>query len=517
MNMTEDMTPALPTDQQTVAVSSETDTWCPPAFKVSGIFSSHMVLQREKPIKIWGFSDTPGSRVAGCFMGETVTATVGEDRRWMLTFYPRPYTTEPQILMISDDRDHTVTFEDILIGDVYLIGGQSNAELYLASCMTLTPSIEFDERDNFRLFTQTQAYPYTHQDLCAMPQPDIINPDWCWKRPDREASLNFSAMGWYFAHEATKHTDIPLGLVMMCAGGACLSELLPIELAHGEGYTAGGNVQEGGYYNTLIHPLEGLAFRAQLFFQGESEGGNRYRAERYDYELALLIADERARFGQSFPFYNVQLSDYREEGKSYFPYLDMIRVKQYDALALIPDSTLTVDMDLGAPEDHPDWAHSPRKMELGERLALLILAKEYGIGRMTECGSPRPVTAMLNPAHTAVTIEFTDVAAGLIVSGHNPADSYGMEVQGFSFGDYDHRTLAKATLSSRHSVTVDLPAAAAAVLTDPNAAPETVAEAKAQISRVNYAYFHRVTPETADLRGGNNLPAPAFSLPVMGL
>ena len=61
-----------------------------PDFKVSGIFSSHMVLQRDAPVKIWGFSDPPGSRVAGCFMGETVTATVGEDHTWALTFSPRP-------------------------------------------------------------------------------------------------------------------------------------------------------------------------------------------------------------------------------------------------------------------------------------------------------------------------------------------------------------------------------------------------------------------------------------------
>lgn len=239
-----DNTPALPTEEKTTATETAS-TWVCPAFKVSGVFSSHMVLQREKPIKIWGFSDTPGSRVAGAFMGETVTATVGDDNRWTLTFSSHLYECEPQIMVISDDRGHTVTLEDILVGDVWLIGGQSNAELNLAPCMALTPSMDFYEGDNFRLFTQTQAYPYTHQELCATPQPDVINPDWCWKRPDREASLTFSAMGWYFAHEVTKHIGIPLGMVMMAAGGACVRELLPVELAHGEGYFFGANVQEG--------------------------------------------------------------------------------------------------------------------------------------------------------------------------------------------------------------------------------------------------------------------------------
>lgn len=503
--MSDTHTPALPTDNMTTADASATYAWVVPTFKVSGVFSSHMVLQREQPIRLWGFSDTPGSLVKGQFMGEIVTATVDDDYRFTLTFTARNATREPQKMTISDDRDHMVTFDDVLVGDVWLIGGQSNAELHVEPCMTLTPSVEFDENDPFRLFAQSQAYAWSRPDLTPMPAPDVIHPDWCWKCPDREASLEFSAMGWYFARELMKYTDVPQGLIMMAAGGACIRELLPMELAHGEGYFSGGNVCEGGYYNTLIHPFLGLSFRAMLFFQGESEGGDRTLAEKYAYDLTLLVTDERARFGRPFPFYNVQLSDYRDEGTVIFPYHDIVRIQQYRALSLISDSTLTVDMDLGSPDDYPDWAHSPRKLELGERLALLVLAKEYGVNRISESASPRPVTATANSEGTAVTIEFTDISAGLIVAGHTPADSYGMEVQGFSIGDYDHRTPAHAVVSSRHSVTVNLPEGM------------KMSDLPAEQRMINYAYFLRVTPENADLRGGNNLPAPAFSLPVFGV
>ncbi len=498
MSIEEQNTLALPTTEETVSTAGA--VWTPPAFKLSGLFSSHMVLQREENIRVWGFSDTPGSRVAGCFMGETVTATVGEDFRFTLTFSPHAYTRDGQIMVISDDRGHMVTMKDILIGDVYLIGGQSNAEMHLAPCMTLTPSMECDENDNFRLFMQGQAHAAAHQELCTTPQPDIIHPDWTWKCPDREASLEFSAIGWYMARELQKRIDIPVGLVMMAAGGACLSELLPAELAHAQGYTCGANVPEGGYYNTLIHPLEGLAFRAQIFFQGESEGIWRDRAEKYAYELTLLVTDERARFGKKFPFYNVQLSDYRDEGAQCFPFHDIVRNGQFDALSLIADSTLTVDMDLGAPDDWADWPHSPRKLELAERLAALVLAKEYDVGRLTDAQSPRPYAASFNGDRTHILVEFADIGAGLIVSGHNPMDSCTMEVQGFSVGDYEHRTPARAVIATRHSVMVEIPAGF-----DP-----------ALLTHVNYAFSTRVTPENADLRGGNNLPAPAFSIRIMG-
>ncbi len=495
MAQTDDIkAPARPTDGQTFATVST--TWTPPAFKVSGVFSSHMVLQRDEPIRVWGFSDTPGSVVTATFMGDTVRATVGEDYRFTLTFSAHAYTREEQTMTVSDDRGHSVTFDDILIGDVYLFGGQSNIELNLSACMHLTPNAVFDENDSFRIFMETQEQPYIHQELCTEPQPDVICDDFTWKRPTEEVSLCFAAVAWYFGKEMQKQVDIPLGLLSMAAGGACLCELLPRELAHVQGYMNGANVPEGGYYNTLIHPIEGLAFRAQIFFQGESEGIWRERAEKYRYELALLVEDERTRFGRKFPFYNVQLCDYCQIGAENFVYTDIVRLQQFDALSVIPDSTLTVCYDLGPEEDYPDWPHSPRKLELAERLAKLVLAKEYGIGQVSEAQSPRPVSASFNDDKTAVIVEFTDVGAGLIVSGHTPADSYGMAVQGFSFGDYEHRTPARATVVTRHSCMVEIPADI-----DP-----------AALTQVNYAFASHITPETADLRGGNNLPAPAFRI-----
>lgn len=490
-------TPALPTqERKTVDVAAQVMQEKPlPAFKVSGVFSSHMVLQREKPILIWGFSDTPDSRICGRFDGECVETTVPQEGKWVLKFSPRPYNREGQTMIISDDRGHEAVMEDILIGDVWLIGGQSNAELPLGPCMTLTPSVEFYEDEAIRLFIQTQAYVYTHQEDCLAPQEDIVNPEWCWKRPTEAAARAFSAMGFYFAREVSKYVDIPLGMVMMAAGGACIRELLPENLAHGEGYFFGANVRESGYYNTLIHPFCGLPCKGMLFFQGESEGGDRALAEKYTYELALLVADERRRFGWEFPFYNVQLSNYRAEGAQFFPYHDIVRVKQYEALSVIPNSTLTVDMDLGAPEDYPDWAHSPRKWELGERLAALALAREYNVKNEKEISSPMPAEVFLSADKTKIVVEFTNVGAGLIVSGQAPVESLGREVAGFSVGDYDHRTPAKATITSRCAVTVEV--------------PEGV-----EPTHVNYAYFLTVTPENADLRGGNNLPAPAFSLPL---
>ena len=486
---------ALPTTNTTKTPGKDEKGWICPEFKISGIFSSHMVLQREKPIKIWGFSTHVGTKVAGCFMGEMVTATVGEDNRFELCFAAHPECESPQIMVISDEFDHTVTFEDVLIGDVWIIGGQSNAELHLAPCMELTPSMDFYEGDNFRIFFQQGAKGMEMGKESNIPQPDIIDPSWTWGRPDEENSLNCSAIGWYFAKHLIKHIGTPIGIVMMAAGGACLRELMPISLADSLGYTKGANTRISGIYNTLIHPLIPLAFKAQIFFQGESEGGGFLGANRYDTDLAAFFQDERTRFGQQFPIYNVQLCDYGDNCFKYFPALDIVRIKQFDALSLIPDMTLTVDMDLPSPEGC-DWAHSPRKLELAERLAKLALAKEYGVGSLIDAVSPRPVFASLSADKSEITIDFTDVGTGLIVTGQDPKNSIGLNVGGFSVGAYDSsqdmRKPAKAKITSRGQVKVTVPEGA-------------------DTSCVNYCFSIRVEPE---LYNGNNLPCPSFSIKV---
>lgn len=477
---------ALPTNEKKKA-EKENGAWEAPEFKVSGVFSSHMVLQRDKNIKIWGFSQNDGSAVTVEFGGEKATATV-TGNRFEFVLSPRPASTVPESMRIYDDKGHETVFDDILIGDVWLIGGQSNSEMNLRFALPETLPEKFDEKIPLRLFMQTQYYPYTNQKLCDFPQPDVIAPEWCWKLPGEEASLSFSALGWFFAKDLTDKLGIPVGVINVSAGGACVRELIPEELAKEMGYDYGANVRQCGYYNTLIHPFEGLAFKGQVFFQGESEGCWRELAERYDRELVRLVEDERERFGFDFPFYNVQLSDYRGECKQYFPFLETVRLKQFDALSKIPDSSLSVAMDIGSPDDWGDFAHSPKKKILADRIADLALAKEYGIGSVSDAESPMPVSAVISGK--TVVIKFKNVSAGLVSLGGDDT------VNGFSFGDFDNRIPAEARITAPDTVTVKIP---------DNADP----------SAVNYAYESRITAQNAQLYKKGGLPCPAFRLRVL--
>ena len=82
-------------------------------------------------------------------------------------------------------------------------------------------------------------------------------------------------------------------------------------------------------------------------------------------------------------------------------------------------------MDLGIVEGY-DWAHSPRKLELAERLAKLALAKEYGVGKLIDAVSPRPIGAKLSDDKSEIVIDFTDLGTGLIAKGQDPKQSVGL-------------------------------------------------------------------------------------------
>ena len=124
-----------------------------------------------------------------------------------------------------------------------------------------------------------------------------------------------------------------------------------------------------------------------------------------------------------------------------------------------------------------------------------MLAREYGIGSEREVTSPYPVSAIYSEEKQSVTVEFTNVGAGLIAAGHSPMDSVGMAVRGFTLGDYDHRTDADATIISRCAVEIAVP----------SGAPHDF---------VAFALRNRVPPDTATLRNGANLPCPTFLIPI---
>ena len=93
---------------------------------VANVLQSNMVLQRDTPLNIWGWAD-PGEEVTVSFGGQQAPAKAADDRSWQVTLQPVPARSIPQTMSVKGSST-TLTLENILVGDVWILGGQSNME-----------------------------------------------------------------------------------------------------------------------------------------------------------------------------------------------------------------------------------------------------------------------------------------------------------------------------------------------------------------------------------------------------
>ncbi len=172
---------------------------------VSPIFGDNMVLQRDKPDTIWGWSD-PGDTVTVQFGGNTASAIAGPDRRWQVRIQP-PAPGGPYTVKIAGHQ--TIELHDVLVGDVWLCGGQSNMGLPLRFTKNADAEIQKANYPEIRFFT-VQGHPAYHH-------VDVIEGDWRPVSPETASWI--SAVGYYFARKVQQEIHVPIGLVIDAVGG----------------------------------------------------------------------------------------------------------------------------------------------------------------------------------------------------------------------------------------------------------------------------------------------------------
>ncbi len=175
---------------------------------VSPMFGDNMVLQRGKANTIWGWT-TPGQTVRVEIAGQTASGTAGTDGRWVAKIEP-PAAPGPHSLKISGPQAEE--FTNVLVGDVWLCGGQSNMELPLNRTRNGDAAIAAANQPEIRLFTVKQQPAYSPASVA----------DGRWKvcSPATIAEDGgFSAVGYYFALKVRSETGVPIGLIKDCWGG----------------------------------------------------------------------------------------------------------------------------------------------------------------------------------------------------------------------------------------------------------------------------------------------------------
>lgn len=197
---------------------------------VHNLFQSNMVLQRDKPVAVWGWA-TPGEEVTVTFGGEKQSTKAGEDRRWKVELPAMPANSEPQTLLVKGNKT-TLTLDNILVGDVWLLGGQSNMEFPISKVENGNLEIVSANFPQIRILTVPAqdgpkpkiGFPRLHE-WSSWSNRHFRKGDWEVCSPETVTEL--SAIGYVFARRLQMTTQIPIGVVDVSRGGTTVETWTP--------------------------------------------------------------------------------------------------------------------------------------------------------------------------------------------------------------------------------------------------------------------------------------------------
>lgn len=384
--------------------------------KPASIFTDHMVLQQQTDVAIWGWAKKKSVvSLTASWDKKKYTIKADETGRWKLKI-ATPKAGGPYEITISDGQ--AMTLKDILIGEVWFCGGQSNMEMPMKGfksqpVMGSNEAILKSANSQIRLYTVPRSSITERQDNSKPSD---------WKVAGPETVANFSATAYHFGKLLTEMLNVPVGLINDSYGGSNIEAWMSPELLKSfpevKVPAKTDTIKELSrtpttLYNGMLYPVMGYGIRGAIWYQGES---NRNRPDRYEDLFPAMVKEWRSVWGiGNFPFYYAQIApfvyvkpeDEATAGKSNSAY---IRDAQRKSLTKIANSGMAVLMDIGESYN----IHPSHKAEGGHRLAYLALGNTYGIKGFS-FNSPDYLS--MNLKDGAAEIRFNHVPNGLTSFG----------------------------------------------------------------------------------------------------
>lgn len=383
--------------------------------KLPSLFSDAMVLQRNKPVRVWGWA-TSGADISVSIADQRHKATANADGRWQLNLKPLPAGGPHQLTVAGDGGE--ITVKDLLIGEVWLCSGQSNMAMTVNRAKNFDAEAKATDYPQIRMFKVTSGH--------AREPQQHANGSWAVCSPDTVGS--FSATAYFFGRRVHKELNVPIGLINSSVGGtsveswtsmpaqSAVSAIKPrldawkesdtaydeeaakaryekslaawtqkAKAARADGKKAPRKPQLAGrprddrnypanLFNGKINPLVGFTIKGAIWYQGENSSGRGF-SHLYGDQLPTLITDWRTRWGQGdFPFAWVQLPNFRSPQTEPSQTDGWVQVQEGMLKTLsLPNTGMAVTIDVGEAKD----IHPKDKQSVGQRLAQWALASVY--------------------------------------------------------------------------------------------------------------------------------------------
>lgn len=200
---------------------------------VANVFQANMVLQRDRPLQVWGWA-APGEEVVVSFAGQEVRAKAAGDRSWQVTLPPVPAQAQPQKMTVKG-ANGALALENILVGDVWILGGQSNMEFPISNVDDGELEIVSANFPQIRLLTMPQGKGF---DSVRSFERLHEWSDWSgrhfrkgdWEVCTPETVREFSAIGYIFGRRVHLASGVPIGLIDASIGGTTVETWTPADV-----------------------------------------------------------------------------------------------------------------------------------------------------------------------------------------------------------------------------------------------------------------------------------------------
>lgn len=418
------------------------------------VIGDNMVLQQGKEVKIWGKA-APNEKITVKFQRQVKKTTADSNGDWTIELDKLKATPKPQTMTIKGKNDN-IRLHNILIGEVWLASGQSNMEYSMNNHPKYAKPHKGNPERLKEEFKQANSPLIRVMHIKKDLKSDTL-PSTGWQILNESSLAPVSAAGYFFAKKLTEELNVPVGIISSSWGGTRIETWTPEE-----GYAQSSQFREkltnhkidnhkvGERYEKMIAPLAPYTLRGFLWYQGESNLIDNGPSDKYVEKKRVLIESWRTAWNdQELPFYYVQLAPY-----TYSTRRNDYVANAWDALPIfwekqtaclnIPHTGMIVTTDLvdNAKDIHPSY-----KWIVGERLALLALAKSYGKDTLEYSG---PTYQRMETKGNQVTLYFDHAKNGLFTKDGKSPDWFMVKTNNGKFSKPQSATIKGNTVILTH-------------------------------------------------------------------
>lgn len=410
------------------------------------IFSDNMVLQQQEQVALWGTATGKKVTITASWTKKKTVVVPDANGKWF-TRLQTPAAGGPYELCFNDGEKTVI--RNVLIGEVWFCSGQSNMDMPMRGWGGQPVEHATDFIMSARPEVPIRIIDFPGK-KASVP---IFQSEETWEENRPEVVYETSATAYFFARKMYEVLQVPIGIITADWGGSTIEAWISRDILEkefpGEFDTSLLDTDDidkrdqktpAIFYNGMLSPLIPFTFKGMLWYQGEANRGRCDQYVRLQTRFVRMIREEFQ--NPDAPFYFVQIAPYA------YTYPDSFNSgyfyeAQQKTLALIPHSGMAPTVDLG----NYHFIHPPKKMEVGNRLAMLALVNDYGLKGVNPV-APSYQSVSFQDGKAVVTVQ-VDKGVGLL-----PAK---VPVGGFEIAGADQVFHPAHAVAYKNEITVSSP------------------------------------------------------------